>query len=106
MLRLCGRFCLLSWWACLLPSPAQAAPSPAERDATALPAGAVAVMSLSSVTENGAGTPPKVTLVAPVKPLLVIWTELPPAVGPALTSAPPRSSWEKLQKATPARRPA
>ena len=45
-------------------------------------AGAVAVMEVALFTVKYADVPPKVTKVAPVKPVPVILTEVPPANGP------------------------
>lgn len=48
----------------------------------AAPAGEVAAMVVDDVTENVAAAPPKVTPDAPVKPVPVIVTGVPPAVLP------------------------
>lgn len=47
-----------------------------------VPAGDVAFMTESLITENFAGDPPNLTLDAPVNPLPVIVTVVPPAAGP------------------------
>ena len=46
------------------------------------PAGAVAEIWLELFTENVAAVPPKLTPVAPVKPVPLIVTVVPPVVGP------------------------
>ena len=48
----------------------------------ATPVGAVAVIWLELFTENVAAVPPKLTPVAPVKPVPLIVTVVPPVVGP------------------------
>ena len=53
------------------------------------PGGEVVVIVLALTTVNGvAGVTPKVTAVAPVKPVPVIVTEVPPASGPAAGEMP------------------
>jgi hypothetical protein len=53
--------------------------------APAVPAGVAAVIVLALETWNEAtAAPPMLTLVAPVKPVPVIVTDCPPAVGPEL----------------------
>ena len=48
-----------------------------------VPAGDVAVIEVAELTVNPvAGVAPKLTTVAPVKPVPVMVTELPPASGP------------------------
>ena len=49
----------------------------------AAPAGSVAVRDVSLVTVKLAGALPKSTAVAPVNPVPVTVTDVPPAVGPA-----------------------
>jgi hypothetical protein len=48
----------------------------------AAPAGDVAEIWLELFTENAAAVPPKLTPVAPVKPVPLIVTVVPPVVGP------------------------
>ena len=50
-----------------------------------VPAGDVAVIEVAELTVKPvAGVAPKVTAVAPVNPVPVMVTEVPPAVGPAV----------------------
>ena len=52
-------------------------------------AGEAAVIDVSpEIVNAAAGTPPKETAVAPVKPVPVIVTEVPPAAGPSATEMP------------------
>ena len=54
-------------------------------DRAELPAGEVAVIEVSELTVNDvAAVDPNLTAVAPVKPVPVIVTEVPPASGPAV----------------------
>jgi hypothetical protein len=55
----------------------------------AVPAGVIAVISVSLTTEKlVAAAPPMVTEVAPVKPLPVIVTDVPPVIGPVAGEMP------------------
>jgi hypothetical protein len=45
-------------------------------------AGVVALIEVSEITTNGADVPPKSTAVAPVKPLPLMITAVPPETGP------------------------
>lgn len=59
--------------------------------APAVPAGVVAVISESLTNVYEAATPPMVTAVAPVKPLPVMITEVPPAVVPDVGKMPEKT---------------
>jgi hypothetical protein len=55
----------------------------------AVPKGATALMAVSDRTvKSAAGVPPKLTALAPVKPLPVMTTVLPPASTPLLPAMP------------------
>ena len=52
------------------------------------PAGEVAVIWVAELTVKVAEVPPKLTIVAPVNPVPVIMTEVPPAAGPLVGFLP------------------